>query len=66
MRYAEVRRGKKTPDVVHELHRELWLPHPLDEVFAFFSAAGNLELFTPRVLTFASSPHARFRCVLVL
>lgn len=30
-----------------ELHRELWLPRPLDEVFPFFAGAGNLELLTP-------------------
>ena len=31
----------------HELHRDLWLPRPLDEIFPFFADAGNLELLTP-------------------
>jgi ligand-binding SRPBCC domain-containing protein len=36
----------------HILHREQWVPRPLDEVFAFFSDAGNLEQITPAWLNF--------------
>jgi ligand-binding SRPBCC domain-containing protein len=31
---------------------DIWLPRPLDEVFAFFSNAANLELLTPPWLHF--------------
>ena len=34
------------------LERDLWLPRPLDEVFAFFSNAANLEALTPPWLHF--------------
>ena len=34
------------------LQRDQWLPRPVDEVFAFFSDAGNLEAITPRWLGF--------------
>jgi ligand-binding SRPBCC domain-containing protein len=34
------------------LEAELWLPRPLDEVFAFFSDANNLETITPSWLNF--------------
>ena len=37
---------------IHELHHELWLPRPPDEVFPFFADAGNLELLTPPLLNF--------------
>ena len=37
---------------IHELHRELWLPRPLHEVFPFFADAGNLELLTPPWMRF--------------
>ena len=36
----------------HTLRREQWIPRPLDEVFAFFSDAGNLEEITPSWLAF--------------
>ncbi|MEO7318623.1 MAG: SRPBCC family protein [Chthoniobacteraceae bacterium] len=32
---------------IHELRYELWLPRPLDEVFAFFADAANLKALTP-------------------
>ena len=31
---------------------DLWVPRPLDEVFAFFSNAANLEMLTPPSLRF--------------
>jgi len=37
---------------VYELSSELALPRPRDEVFAFFSNAGNLEVLTPPWLHF--------------
>jgi ligand-binding SRPBCC domain-containing protein len=37
---------------VHELHREQFVARPLDEVFDFFSSAGNLELLTPSLMHF--------------
>ena len=36
----------------HLLERELWLPHPVEKVFAFFAQAENLERITPRELRF--------------
>ena len=36
----------------HTLRREQWIPRPLDEVFAFFSDARNLEELTPPWLGF--------------
>jgi uncharacterized protein (TIGR01777 family) len=37
----------------HELLFEQWVPRPIDEVFAFFGDAQNLEVLTP--------PHLRFK-----
>jgi ligand-binding SRPBCC domain-containing protein len=37
---------------VHELHREQVVARPLDEVFDFFSRAGNLALLTPPQMRF--------------
>jgi ligand-binding SRPBCC domain-containing protein len=37
---------------VHHFHSEQWLARPVEEVFAFFSDAGNLEAITPRQLNF--------------
>lgn len=34
------------------LHREQWLPRPVQEVFAFFSRPENLQTITPRWLDF--------------
>ncbi len=39
--------------IAHTLRREVWLPSSLDQVFDFFSRAGNLEQITP--------PWVRFR-----
>jgi ligand-binding SRPBCC domain-containing protein len=36
----------------HVLERSLWVPAGLDEVFGFFSDAGNLERITPAELRF--------------
>jgi ligand-binding SRPBCC domain-containing protein len=37
---------------IHRLDREQLVPAPLDEVFAFFSSAGNLGALTPGWLSF--------------
>ena len=37
---------------IHTLQTELWMPRPLEEVFAFFSDAANLEELTPPWLNF--------------
>jgi ligand-binding SRPBCC domain-containing protein len=34
------------------LEKSVWLPRPIDEVFAFFGDAGNLERMTPPWLSF--------------
>jgi ligand-binding SRPBCC domain-containing protein len=36
----------------HILRREQWVPRPIEDVFAFFSEAGNLEAITPPWLGF--------------
>ena len=36
----------------HTLRRRQWIPRPIDEVFAFFSDAWNLEEITPSWLGF--------------
>jgi len=35
------------PTRLHHLGREQLVPRPLEEVFAFFADAANLELITP-------------------
>jgi len=45
----------------HTFRQEQWIPRPIDEVFAFFSDARNLEVITPpwlgfRILSRDSSP----------
>jgi ligand-binding SRPBCC domain-containing protein len=36
----------------HHLHTDFWLPRPIEEVFAFFSDAHNLDAITPPWLKF--------------
>jgi len=38
--------------VTYRLHRELWIPQPIDSVFHFFSRAENLARITPAWLNF--------------
>lgn len=38
---------------IHTFHSELWVPHPREEVFDFFSRAENLEALTPPWLRFS-------------
>jgi len=38
--------------IFHTLRREQWIPRALEEVFAFFSDAHNLEVITPSWLAF--------------
>jgi ligand-binding SRPBCC domain-containing protein len=38
--------------VSYHLHRELWIPQPIDSVFDFFSRAENLGRITPQWLNF--------------
>jgi ligand-binding SRPBCC domain-containing protein len=44
--------GASTPVKFHTLRREQQIPRPVDEVFAFFSDARNLEELTPPWLGF--------------
>ena len=37
---------------MYELHREVWIPRPVEEVFDFFRRAENLEVLTPPWLGF--------------
>jgi ligand-binding SRPBCC domain-containing protein len=39
---------------VHVLEREQFVPRPVDQVFAFFAQARNLERITPPWLRFAA------------
>ncbi len=56
----------------YTIHREQWVPRPLDEVFQFFCDARNLELLTPAWLKFqvvtlppeiAEGVHIRYRLI---
>lgn len=37
---------------IHEFKSEIWLPRPLEEVFAFFADPANLDSITPPWLNF--------------
>jgi ligand-binding SRPBCC domain-containing protein len=37
---------------IHTFEKEIWLPHPPDEVFPFFADARNLQIITPTWLHF--------------
>ena len=37
---------------MYTIQREQWVPRPLEDVFAFFSVAANLEVLTPAWLKF--------------
>jgi ligand-binding SRPBCC domain-containing protein len=45
----------------HTLRRRQWIPRPVDEVFAFFSDARNLEEITPSWLGFRILTPGRIR-----
>ena len=47
-----MRASPTRPRRISELHRETIVPSPLDETFAFFADAGNLERLTPPWLNF--------------
>jgi ligand-binding SRPBCC domain-containing protein len=47
-----MRRDTPVSALQHTLRRSAVLDRPLDEVFAFFADAGNLERITPRELRF--------------
>ena len=38
---------------IHVLRSQVWVPHPREEVFEFFSRAENLEALTPAWLNFS-------------
>ena len=40
------------PVRIREFRSEIWLPRPIDEVFAFFSSAANLNQITPPWVNF--------------
>jgi ligand-binding SRPBCC domain-containing protein len=42
----------------YTIHREQWVPRPVDEVFSFFSDPRNLEILTPAWLKFRIVPPA--------
>jgi ligand-binding SRPBCC domain-containing protein len=49
----ETRREVKISNVdSYLLRREQWIPQPIEDVFAFFADAGNLEAITPSWLDF--------------
>jgi ligand-binding SRPBCC domain-containing protein len=43
--------------VPYLLQREQWIPRPIEDVFAFFADAGNLEAITPPWLRFQILSH---------
>lgn len=70
MTTLELTKNQKSP---HVLEGEIWVPQPIETVFAFFSEAQNLQAITPPHMNFKIKtpdiemrPHARIEYALSL